>query len=67
MPARPFRPAWWLPGRHAQTIGAMLLRPAGGVAVERERVELPGGDFLDLDWTVAAAGLPPGRCKSMAA
>jgi predicted alpha/beta-fold hydrolase len=36
----------------------MLLRSGGGVATERERVELPDGDFLDLDRTVAAAGRP---------
>jgi predicted alpha/beta-fold hydrolase len=47
-----FRPAWWLPGPHFQTIGARLLRPRGGVRFERERLELPDGDFLDLDWTM---------------
>jgi hypothetical protein len=45
-----FRPAWWLPGRHAQTVGARLLRRRGGVGFRRERVELPDGDFVDLDW-----------------
>lgn len=45
-----FRPAWWLPGPHAQTIGARVLRSARGVRFTRERVELPDGDFLDLDW-----------------
>jgi predicted alpha/beta-fold hydrolase len=47
-----FSPAWWLPGPHAQTLGARLLRSrATGPALRRERVELPDGDFLDLDAT----------------
>ncbi len=50
-----FRPAWWLPGSHAQTLGARMLRRGGGVKFTRERVELPDGDFLDLDW-VGAVG-----------
>ncbi len=46
-----FRPAWWLPGPHAQTIGARLLRSrAGETRLQRERLELPDGDFLDLDF-----------------
>ncbi len=45
-----FRPAWWLPGAHAQTLGARLLRRRGGVAFRRERLDTPDGDFLDLDW-----------------
>jgi predicted alpha/beta-fold hydrolase len=47
-----FSPAWWLPGPHAQTLGARLLRSrAVGPELRRERVELPDGDFLDLDAT----------------
>lgn len=53
---RPFRPAWWLPGPHAQTLGARLLRGRDGVAYRRWRVETPDGDFLDLD-----VSLPPTR------
>lgn len=51
-----FRPAWWLPGAHAQTLGARLLRRRGGVTLVRERLELPDGDFLDLDWTADREG-----------
>ena len=47
-----FRPARWLPGPHLQTLGARLLRPGGGVPLWRERVELPDGDFVDLDFAV---------------
>jgi predicted alpha/beta-fold hydrolase len=45
-----FRPAWWLRGGHAQTLFASLTRRRVDVDLHRERVELPDGDFLDLDW-----------------
>jgi uncharacterized protein len=44
-----FRPAWWLPGAHAQTIGGRWLRSRQRVEVRRERLETPDGDFLDLE------------------
>lgn len=47
---RPFRPAWWLPGAHAQTVAGRYVRPPHGVHYRRERVETPDGDFLDLDF-----------------
>ncbi len=61
MPTLSFRPAWWLPGAHAQTLGARLFRSSRGVTHRRERLELPDGDFVDLDWVTAAGGLaaPP--------
>jgi len=47
-----FKPAWWLPGPHLQTLWPTLLRKKPkGLILERERLELPDGDFLDLDWT----------------
>jgi uncharacterized protein len=46
---RPFRPAWWLPGAHAQTVCGRLLRRPRPPAFRRERLELPDGDFIDLD------------------
>ncbi|HET7463131.1 MAG TPA: alpha/beta fold hydrolase [Longimicrobium sp.] len=56
----PFRPAWWLPGAHAQTVGGRYLRPRTGVRYRRERVDTPDGDFLDLDWaTVPGRPAPP--------
>jgi uncharacterized protein len=47
---RPFVPAWWCPGAHAQTIFARFFRPHSKLALRRERIETPDGDFLDLDW-----------------
>ena len=49
--AEPFRPAWWLPGAHAQTIAGRLLRKPPLLPLRRERIETPDGDFLDLDFT----------------
>lgn len=53
MSAKPaaFRPAWWLRGAHAQTLWASLARRPPRVATRRERLELPDGDFIDLDWS----------------
>ena len=45
-----FRPARWLPGPHLQTLGARFLRNGSGPRLHRERVELPDGDFVDLDF-----------------
>ena len=47
----PFRPAWWLPGPHLQTLWPRFRRRLASPYVRRERLELPDGDFLDLDWT----------------
>jgi predicted alpha/beta-fold hydrolase len=43
-----FRPAWWLPGAHAQTIWPTLARRRPGSALRRRRIELSDGDFIDL-------------------
>ena len=45
-----FRPAWWLPGGHLQTLWPALLRRDAAPMLRRERVELPDGDFIDVDW-----------------
>lgn len=45
-----FNPAWWLPGPHLQTIWGTTTRRPPQISVRRERLELPDGDFLDLDW-----------------
>lgn len=53
-----FRPPWWLRNRHVQTILPNLIRkrPAD-LALTRERIELPDGDFVDVDW-VGPEGAP---------
>ncbi len=45
-----FAPAWWLPGPHLQTVWPAFCRPACPVSLTRERLELPDGDFIDIDW-----------------
>ncbi|MEO5714192.1 MAG: alpha/beta fold hydrolase [Luteolibacter sp.] len=40
----------WLRGGHAQTIFPALFRKSPRVTSQRERLELPDGDFLDLEW-----------------
>ncbi len=48
-----YRPAALLANGHLQTIVASTLRRVPGVAYQRERLELPDGDFVDLDWSLA--------------
>jgi len=51
----PFKPAWWCRNPHLQTLWPVFfrrLRPP----LRRERLELPDGDFVDLDWTLNASG-----------
>ena len=50
-----FQPARWLRGGHAQTVWPTLLRPRVALSPRRERVVLPDGDFVDVDW-VGEAG-----------
>lgn len=47
-----FKPAWYLPNRHLQTIMPSIIHPVSPV-VEKERVELDDGDFIDLMWSQA--------------
>ena len=44
-----FRAAWWLPGPHLQTIWPVLAGARLETRLRRERLELPDGDFLDLE------------------
>lgn len=55
-----YHPAAWLANGHLQTIAASVLRRVPEVRYQRERLELPDGDFLDLDWSRAGAA-PGGR------
>ncbi|MES2438438.1 MAG: alpha/beta fold hydrolase [Verrucomicrobiota bacterium] len=43
-------PPSWLPGGHLQTIFPALFRRVPRVTHRRERLELPDGDFIDLEW-----------------
>lgn len=54
----PFRPAWWCRGGHAQTLGALILRPTPHVPLQRERWDTPDGDFLDVDRVAGDPGVP---------
>lgn len=45
----PGPPTWQYNG-HLQTLGPGIFRRVQGVEYERERIETPDGDFLDLDW-----------------
>lgn len=51
-----FRPAWWLPGPHAQTIFPFLARRYPLPTLHHERLELDDGDFLDLYRTAPVSG-----------
>jgi predicted alpha/beta-fold hydrolase len=46
-----FHPPVLLRNRHVQTILPALLQRRCRIPFERERLELPDGDFLDLDWS----------------
>jgi predicted alpha/beta-fold hydrolase len=48
-----FHPPWLLRNPHLQTVLPFFSRRQSGVFYQRERLELPDGDFLDLDWLVA--------------
>jgi hypothetical protein len=57
-PTEPFAPASGLASPHAQTIYASVVRPTHGPPLERERWELPDGDFVDLDSFDGPTGAP---------
>ena len=48
-----FKPAWWLRNPHLQTLWPTFFRTKiKNLPLMRERVELPDGDFVDLDFTI---------------
>lgn len=51
-----FQPAWWLRGPHGQTLWASSVRRRPRPELRRERLELPDGDFLDLEWANGGEG-----------
>ncbi|MCC6413714.1 MAG: alpha/beta fold hydrolase [Saprospiraceae bacterium] len=48
-PAAPF----WQYNGHLQTLVPGIMRRVEGIEYNRERIETPDGDFLDLDWIVS--------------
>ncbi|MBD2766511.1 alpha/beta fold hydrolase [Hymenobacter sp. BT664] len=53
-----YQPPFYLFNGHLQTIVPSLWRTVPGVAYQRERLELPDGDFLNLDWSRRPAMQP---------
>lgn len=53
-----FKPAWWCRNPHLQTLWATLVHRRPRLHLRRERLELPDGDFVDLDWTTGNAHGP---------
>ncbi|MCA6078755.1 YheT family hydrolase [Fulvivirga sedimenti] len=45
-----YRSPFWLRHPHLATIIPSMYRKVEGVRYERERIDTPDGDFLDLDW-----------------
>jgi len=53
-----YRPAWWVPGGHAQTLWGKFFRPRPPLPTRVERWETPDGDFVDIHRLDAPAGAP---------
>ncbi|MDB5236648.1 MAG: alpha/beta hydrolase [Hymenobacter sp.] len=53
-----YQPPFYLFNGHLQTIVPSLWRTVPDVAYQRERLELPDGDFLNLDWSCLPAMHP---------
>lgn len=53
-----FRPAWWLPGPHLQTVWGTLTRRRDVLPYRRERLPTPDGDEIWIDHVDGPAGAP---------
>ncbi len=51
-----FKAAPWLKNPHMQTLWAGMIRRQPKLRYRRERLELPDGDFVDIDWTLGQSG-----------
>ncbi|GAA4884075.1 hydrolase [Ferrimonas pelagia] len=54
-----FRPSRWWHNPHLQTIWPVLTKPKQRPRLQRQRLELDDGDFLDLDWQAQPQGDAP--------
>ncbi len=48
-----YQPSFVFKNRHFSTIYSAKLRPSISLLQKRERITLPDGDFLDIDWSYA--------------
>lgn len=51
-----YKPPFLFRNYHISTIYASLVRKVPAIEQSRERLELPDGDFLDLDWSFSTQG-----------
>ncbi len=54
----PYHPPILFRNGHVATVYAGLFRKVPGLEQKRERLELPDGDFMDLDWSYAGTPTP---------
>lgn len=53
-----YRPAWWLPGGHLQTLWGKFARRRPSVVTQLELIEAPDGDRIELHHLDGAAAAP---------
>ena len=51
-----YKPPWYLFNGHWETVVPSSFRKVKGISYERERIDTPDGDFLDLDWVKKGHG-----------
>jgi predicted alpha/beta-fold hydrolase len=51
-----YRPAWWVPGPHGQTLWGKFFRRHPPLPIRMERWDTPDGDFIDVHRLDAPAG-----------
>ena len=49
--------AWWCRNGHLQTVWRRIFGLRSNLPYKRERLEIPDGDFLDLDWAQPASDI----------
>ncbi|MCB0667965.1 MAG: alpha/beta fold hydrolase, partial [Saprospiraceae bacterium] len=55
LPTPDYKPNLFFLGSHVETLYPYLFRKIDDVGYERQRLELPDGDFIDLDWVKKGA------------